>query len=240
MEKQFTIKIPDELYVNSWEQNLTASFTYSGPETLYAVISLVKSEDDVEEVLSILSLEPITNPVFLNTDNYKVVEISANTNTPLAEIIFQRKNSEYVYNYTDFENFDGSVAAVISNPRITDYYTVDYTLNDEKTGYEFKLLPIYKYPQQLNILGEIDRKLELLEYNKTSGGQNQQTLTKINEAIAALNSFKQTIKDERPWKFDKLPDSSAIPPISKALEMSLKPIPVPQPADQPTEQEVSE
>jgi hypothetical protein len=236
MEKQFTINIPDELYVNSWEKNLTATFTYNGPDKVYAVIQLIKSQDDNvpdEEVFNTISTEQIDSEIFLDVEKYKIIEISANTDTALAELLYQRKNDGYSYVYQDVENFDGSTGVIISNPRITDYYTVVYSLNDEKTKYELKMLPIYKFPQQLEIVAEVDKKLELLNYNKDSvSTHTSETINKITQAIATLNSFKETIKNERPWKFDKLPDSNVIPKISKSLEMSLKPIPAPveQPA----------
>lgn len=237
MQKQFTIKIPDELYVNSWEKDLSATFTYNGPDTVYVVLSLIKNDgsENVEEVFNFAFFEPVTNPIFQNVEKYKIVEISAEQNTALAEALFQKNNSNYEYTFTDEENFDGSMAAVISNPRITDYYTVNYSLNTEKTNYEFKLIPLYKYPQQLEIYNEVEQKLSLLEYNRDSVQHSAQILAKITQAIDTLNNFKVSIKDQRPWKFDKLPDSSVIPQISKAVEMSLKRIPIPEQQVQPEE-----
>jgi hypothetical protein len=237
MQKQFTIKIPDELYVNSWEEDLSATFNYNGPDTIYVVVSLIKQDDneDVEEVFNFAFFEPVENPIFQDTEKYKILEISAEQNTALAELLVQKNNPNYEYTYADEENFDGSICAVITNPRITDYYLLDYSLNNENTAYEFKLVPNYKYPQELSILREVEDKITLLEYNRDNVQHSAQNLTKITQAIDTLNNFKVSIKDQRPWKFDKLPDSSAVPQISKAVEMSLKSIPVSEQQAQPEE-----
>jgi hypothetical protein len=179
MQKQFTIEIPDELYVNSWEEDLSATFTYNGPDTIYVVVSLIKQDDneDVEEVFNFAFFEPVENPIFQDTEKYKIIEISAEQNTALAELLVQKNNSNYEYTYADEENFDGSIAPVITNPRITDYYTLNYSLNSENTGYEFKLVPNYKYPQELSILREVEDKITLLEYNRDNVQHSAQNLT---------------------------------------------------------------
>lgn len=233
MEKQFSVNIPDELYVNSWEQNLTATFTYSGPEFIYAIISLIKHQDPdqpTQEVFSRVSFEAVQDPVLLNQDNYKILTISANDQPALAELFFQLNNTGYQYSYVDHVNYDNSVAAVISNPRITDYYSFVYEIDVDTGEYKFKLIPIYKEPNNLSIISTINNKLELLKYNRDSVTNTPQMLTSINAAITQLEQFKETVKNQRPWHFDVLPTDDAIPKISRALEMSLQKIPPTPPA----------
>jgi len=44
MQKEFTVNIPDELWVDSWENELTTTYTYEGPQNFYLGIDDNKSQ----------------------------------------------------------------------------------------------------------------------------------------------------------------------------------------------------
>ena len=51
MQKTFTVQVPDELWVNTWDLNNSVDYEYSGPEEVYALI------DDRKNLIS-FSINP--------------------------------------------------------------------------------------------------------------------------------------------------------------------------------------
>lgn len=226
MQKVFSIEIPDEIYINSWENNLTASFTYDGPETVYAVIST--------DSLIGVSVDPYeSDSAFVtDTEKYTILEIDAETNTSLAHIIYEMKNYEYAYEYEDITNHDGSTWAEITNYRLKDYYALRYDIDTDPA--ELKLEPIYNEAWQLPQLIESNNILEKLIYNRDNIEHSESNSALIISSIALLEEYIATIATARSWRYEEF-DMTEIPSISKALSKVLvnKPIPEPEPIEYP-------
>jgi hypothetical protein len=126
MSKTFTVQVPDQLWVDIWDTNKTESYTYSGPDTLYVLVS---SENN--EVIE-WSLEPIPSP-----ENAIVVTVDATNsdNLPIAHYLHS-DISEHEYTYEDETNHDGSVYQKITNPTIQDYFDILY---DNDNGLQLTL-----------------------------------------------------------------------------------------------------
>ena len=231
MQKVFTVDIPDEIYIDSWENGRTASFTYDGPETVYAVIS---SES---QTLGETSLEPFPDDsvYIIDAEKYNVLEISAETDTALAYYILESMdNTPYQYEYIDVENHDGSIFAEPTNYRLKDYFEIIYDIDLETPI--LKIIPTYMSTEswELEQLPIVRDKLEILIYNRDNVDHTESNSALIASSILALEEYKSTIASARSWKYETI-DMTEIPAVSKSLEKMLTPVPivVPDPIEYP-------
>lgn len=186
MEKILTLNIPNELWVNDFSENATASYTYTGPERVWLVI---------EPSYSITGEVYDTEP---NTDKIKLeVDIStANTDTLACIIsIQQNKNTEYVYEYTTETNHDGSTYSKITNPKVSDYYIFKY---NTASGIEKELL--VKDTANPNYKIALDRKNYVEKYAVAFDFEQTDT-DKINTYLTSINNYIETISTAYPWKY---------------------------------------
>lgn len=223
MQKEFTINIPDERWIDSWDNNLTLTKTYTGPSKFYAPISL-----ETNTVVGVyFETTPTTGP-YIDAEKFSLYEIDANVDTSIAQVVLETTNDEYKQNYIhEFEDetlHDGSVYAKSTNPMVSEYYRIAYDSATTKVI----LQPIFSDAWQLPQLAVVNQKLAVLNYNKTSVSFSQPMLTKITTAITQLEAYKATIVNARNWKYDTF-DMDEIPAISKSVEQALKPVPVQEP-----------
>ena len=223
MQKQFTVSIPDERWIDSWDSNLTLTKTYTGPSKVYAPINL-----ELNSLVGVYFDSSPTQGPYANTDNYNLYEIDADTDTAIAQLVQETVDDEYKLNYIrEFEDetlHDGSIYAKTTNPMVSDYYRLRYDTLTSKIVLEAIFNDNWRIPQ----LGVVNNKLEVLNYNKTNIAFSETMLAKITAAIAQLETYKATIVNARNWKYDTF-DMSEIPQISKSVEQALKPIPVQEP-----------
>lgn len=224
MEKQFTISIPDERWIDSWEANLTLTKTYSGPSKFYAPIDL-----KLNTLVGVYFESLPTDGPYLNTEKFNIYEIDANTDTAVAQLILEITSDEYKQNYVrEYEDeilHDGSIYAKTINPMLTDYFRLTYDTATEKVIPE----PIFTDNWRIPQLDLVDQKLDLLKYNRDNIAFSEVTLSKINLAITELEAYKATIITARKWKYDSF-NMTEIPVVPKSVEQALKPIPVQEPA----------
>lgn len=223
MQKEFTINIPDERWIDSWDNNLTLTKTYTGPSKFYAPISL-----ETNTVVGVyFETTPTTGP-YVDIEKFSIYEVDADVDTAIAQVILETTNNEYKQNYIhEFEDevlHDGSIYAKPTNPMVSNYYRIFYDIEATK----LILQPIFNDAWQLPQLLIVNQKLDLLNYNKINVNFSQAMLTKITAAIAELETYKATIVNARNWKYDTF-DMDEIPKISKSVEQSLRPIPVQEP-----------
>lgn len=223
MQKEFTINIPDERWIDSWDNNLTLTKTYTGPSKFYAPISL-----ETNTVVGVyFETTPTTGP-YVDIEKFSIYEVDADVDTAIAQVILETTNNEYKQNYIhEFEDevlHDGSIYAKPTNPMVSNYYRIFYDIEATK----LILQPIFNDAWQLPQLLIVNQKLDLLNYNKINVNFSQAMLTKITAAIAELETYKVTIVNARNWKYDTF-DMDEIPKISKSVEQSLRPIPVQEP-----------
>jgi hypothetical protein len=207
MTKQFTVNVPDELWVDSWTENRTMSWTYEGPERIYVklrhdftVAEWSDSEFDPETVQS----------------NEKVIELDSATSV---DVMFYLTNQGQLaeHEFEDETNPDGSIYKKISNPNIYDIFYIDY---DDQQG--FSLKAIYKAK---DTFGEL-RAREKLTYVKTYDDLydfDEETQAAIDKFIADTEQYLSDMAGIYPWKYVTLPDNS--PRIPALLIEKFKPLP---------------
>jgi len=223
MQKEFTINIPDERWINSWDNNLTLTKTYIGPSKFYAPIDL-----EINNLLGVYFENAPTEGPYTNIEKFSIYEIDANTDTAIAQVVQESTSDEYTAAYIrEFDDevlHDGSIYAKTTNPMVSDFYRLRYDIETSKIVLEAIVNDNWQIPQLIFV----NQKLDLLNYNKNNIAFSQAMLTKINTAIAQLETYRSTIVDARKWKYDTF-NMSEIPQIPKSVEQALKPVPVQEP-----------
>lgn len=228
MQKEFTIDIPDERWIDSWEDNLKLTKTYSGPSKFYAPVNL-----ETNTLVGVyFEIAPTEGP-YSNNDKFSLSEIDANIDTAIAQVILETTNEEYRAAYIrEFEDetlHDGSIYAKTTNPMVSDYFRIAYDIENAKIILEAIINDSWELPQ----LDTVNQKLDILKYNRDNINFSSTMLSKINTAITELETYKSTIANARKWKYDNF-NMSEIPQISKSVEQALKPIPVQEPTQPAT------
>lgn len=228
MQKEFTIDIPDERWIDSWEDNLKLTKTYSGPSKFYTPVNL-----ETNTLVGVyFEIAPTEGP-YSNNDKFSLSEIDANIDTAIAQVILETTNEEYRAAYIrEFEDetlHDGSIYAKTTNPMVSDYFRIAYDIESAKIILEAIINDSWQLPQ----LDTVNQKLDILKYNRDNINFSSTMLSKINTAITELETYKSTIANARKWKYDNF-NMSEIPQISKSVEQALKPIPVQEPTQPAT------
>ncbi len=131
MNKEFTINVPDEIWVNAWDDSNTETYTYVGPETIYVLIS--DRTDDVS-----MSSESEITVEDGNLDFVVEVDATVDANLPVAHWLHSQ-GTEIEHTFANETMHDGSVYSGIANPAIHDYFSIAYNRGDGVT-----IQPIYK------------------------------------------------------------------------------------------------
>lgn len=202
MEKTFTVNVPDELWVDSWNTNKTETYTYIGPSSIKVLIETTDewefldwSETDFEREIQ---------------EHEIVVDLEVTDETVAVAHWIVSKNNEYEYTYETITNHDNSTYEQISNPRIQDYFDIRY-----RPSSKFFLDTIYKDHETQNEKIAKERK-EYVEKYKNAYDFDEATQTKINEFITAVNSYLDTMVTAYPWKYITI-DKNEIPKIPAVL-----------------------
>lgn len=201
MEKILTLNVPNELWVNNFSENKTATYTYSGPSTVWLVIESNGSISD-----SVFDAEPETTKTKIEVD------IATANNATLAAVIGLKQNldTDYEYTYTPETNHDGSVYQKIANPKVGDYYLFNYNTSQ---GVVLEL--IVKDPKISNWQIAQDRKAYVVKYDDAFDFETADQ-TKIDTYLAAINAYLTTIENAYPWKFITV-NKSEVPKIPVSL-----------------------
>lgn len=192
MEKTLTLKVPNELWVNDFSQNKTATYTYTGPDKVWLLV-----EPNTGTVFDELyEIKPDAD----NAGSKELLEINISTasEAELAAVIgIKRKLSSepYVYTYVDQTNHDGSIYKAISNPTIFDYYTFKYV---PVQGIVLEL--VYKDPVNPNMAIALERK-NYVEKFANAFEFDVADSEKITAFLTAINTYIATISNAYPWKF---------------------------------------
>lgn len=196
MKKQFTYKIPDELYVNSFEKNLSYSGTYDGPDKLYVL---------VEDGGFVTRWGTSPTEEIYNSITSKEIELDPKVNPEVAFYLTQASDMEYVYTFTETKNPDGSIYNELANPKLKDYYWLVYHDNDTHP-WEFRLITkAIESGEEATIkenLAFVKQYSDKYSFDAT----NQKIIdTYIKNAEAYLNE----VANYKPWKFVKFPSDNA-------------------------------
>lgn len=210
MQREFTINVPDELWVDSWENNLTATYTYDGPETLYVRL---RDENDICEV-SADTLTPGTNEI--------VVTVNANNYPERAKLLqewFLGTITEDIFE--NVTNPDGSVYAKITNPNLREYYSLSYlpVANDTDSELGFQLVPNYK-DTKTELLIEAERRRDYVQKYLDVYDLDGDVGTAANNFMTAINSNITELTGQYPWKYVN-PPAVTIAKIPLSLSTAL-------------------
>lgn len=202
MEKTFTIDVPDQLWVDSWTNNETETYTYTGPETLYVLI------DNVSDAVLYSSVENIELP---ESSNNFVVEIDATNDaqTPIAHY-FNTQGVQHEYTYEDETNHDGSIHQKITNPVLQDYFDIEYD-----RGVGLVLEPIYKRTKTI-AEEKAEKRLEYVKKYNNIYDFDEEIQGIIDKFLSDMTAYMTTMTVVYPWKYVTI-DENEIPRIPASL-----------------------
>jgi hypothetical protein len=199
MIKQFTIKVPDEPGLSTFNLGLTETYTYDGPEVISALIDIGSG-----------NLEGM-NPESYNPDFGMVVDVNANDFTEVAYFIYNEYRErgdeapkEQEYEVIEMEN--GDIYKKPINLDLNDHYTIIY--DHEESCFVFNP----KAMSTLNILsldiGDKISKFNFILNNELSKKDLGQEMTISDQDIAEIQSYihnaSEYIKNNpelHPWKY---------------------------------------
>jgi len=200
MKKEFTINVPDEIWVDSWEENKTETWTYEGPEKIWVLINT--------QTNAVLNHE-LAKSNELKNDNILEIEINANENPEIAHWFIETGENREI-EFVDEINHDGSIHKSPVNLIILDYFIVEYSpleglflspiIKENKTVNEEKAEKRLAFVKKYDNLYEFDEEIQL----------------KIDETIKRLEDYLKLLEKARPWKYVTL-DEKEIPRIPYIL-----------------------
>lgn len=209
MEKTFTINVPDEIWVNSWNDNKTETYTYNGPSVIKVLVEtkgewgvLNWSESDFGEL----------------QDHETVVDITVDDSNVAVAHWLVSKDAEHTYTYTAVDNHDGSQYDKMDNPRIQDYFEIGYNPQDG-----FKLLAIYKKTETSVEMVAKERKEFVKKYDDAYDF-DADTQTTIDNFLTAIDTYLTAMETVYPWKYVAI-DKSEVPKIPASLITAFKELP---------------
>jgi len=213
MEQEFTIAIPDEIWVDTWDDSNTATYTYVGPETMYVLIS-DRSDDVSRWSESAITVEDG------NLDFVVEIDATVDANLPVAYWLHSQGTDDE-HTFANETMHDGSVYSGIANPSIHDYFSISYSRGDGVT-----IQSIYKNPTLEN---EVVADTRLAYVNKYANAYEfDDTVTGIiTTFVAAVATYKALVATSYPWKFTTL-DVAEVPRIPASLVVAFNAMPDPE------------
>lgn len=198
MSITFTKKVPDELYVDSFEKELEATYSYNGPKTLKVL---------VEKVSGLVSNIIEDDDFKYNQDHYAIVDIDSSLNPDVAEYIFNTTIPERIFE--DEILVDGSIYKKITNPTLRDYFSLHYNFEEDSWVWNV----IVRNPS--TIMRDLAIKNREFVSSNLSLIKDDKVLTDMaNNYIKQLDNYITSGKGSIPmWKLDefKLSDVPMIP-----------------------------
>lgn len=188
MQKEFTIAVPDEYWVDSWTENKTMTWVYQGPDTLYILL-------DHQEIIKSWSQEEIVRDE--STDVEKVRILHAEEDLAAAHWLTSL-GRDHQYQYAESTNHDGSIYRYYTNPRIRDLFELFYSSN---TG--FRLEPIYKNTEtwcerEAKKRKEFVKKYhDLYEFGEEINNEVRDYFKKIDDYLGKMEKIY-------PWKYAEI------------------------------------
>lgn len=220
MQKEFTVNVPDELWVDSWENALTQTYTYNGPQYFYIGLG----DKNNELVVKFGDLESEADPFTAeeSADFIYSLTIDADVNPELAYMLYIHDHEDHMF--TEITNHDGSIYQQISNPCMKDYFTLEYKSNaDDPDVKEAFLDPIYKDTNNI-LLSTAKTRLSVVQKYDNAYDFDEADQTKIDTFISTINTYIDSIATAYPWKYITV-DISEIPKIPASLQLLFNQLP---------------
>lgn len=202
MEKTFTVNVPDDLWVDSWAENNTTTYTYNGPETLNVLVSL-------EGEFNIISWSEAEFDIEIDEEKQAIVQLDANTDTSFAYAM-HHSSDEWEYTYTTINNHDGSTHEEMSNPKLLDIYDLNYSPADG-----FSLDPIYKNSETMNEKTAKERRAYVVKYDDAYDFDTD-TQAIIDTFKTNIANYLDSMSTVYPWRYIEI-DANEIPKVPASL-----------------------
>jgi len=220
MQKEFTVNVPDELWVDSWDDSLTATYTYEGPQYFYIGFDSNFSA----KILPNHAVEPgaETDP-FSDEQAANFIEIitlDANENPDIAYMLYAPYVDHDDHTFEDVANHDGSTYKKITNPHMHDYFELRWN----KGVIELPTLHarIKDTSNPLHTTAK-NRLAHIQKYNNAYDFSTDDQAT-IDTAITAFNTYIDTVSTAYRWKYVEY-DLTEVPKIPAALQILFNQLP---------------
>lgn len=200
--QEYTVNVPDELWVDSWDNSDTVTYTYEGPDTVYAVLR--------GNIVSTVSVDP------LNAEEYTgqtIVEIDATAQPDVADWIHPTPE-DFSHTHTTETNPDGSTWGRITNPGVRDWFELIPALPNED-GFKVQLAALIKDPISTFEVKAKARKDYVVKYNEAYDF-DADTQATIDQFLTNINAYLTTYETLYPWKYVNMPEGS-MPKIPSSL-----------------------
>ena len=212
--KEFTIDVPDELWIDKHDDSNTATYTYTGPDKVWLGSNNEQDinytsfdEPDAEEIAD------------LGEKGITVIEIDCDAQ-PEIGMWSQPIADDFAHTFEDeTQAFDNSVYKKITNPSINDWMDC---IVDPEDKTKIKLTPIYKTTDTAPEIKAKARKAYVEKYNNQYSFTTEQQ-TAIDKFISDIDTYIALYAECYPWKFATISEGSMpqVPADLGALFQSL-------------------
>jgi hypothetical protein len=200
MIKEFTIKIPDEPGLETFDLGLTQTFSYTGPEVISALVDIGSG-----------NLEGM-NPEAYNPDFCTVIDVDAEKFPEIAYFIYNEHREldegelpkEQEYESIEMEN--GDIYQKPINLDLNDHYTIRYDHEDSCFVLEPKCMSTinvvsYSLMDKVSkfnfVIGNESTKLELGQQTAVSN----EILEEIKSYIETATNYIENNPELHSWKY---------------------------------------
>jgi len=217
MTQDFTISVPDQLWVDSWADNATKTYTYDGPETVYVEV----------QTSDYAIVNTSTETLTADEGNTFIVEVTAADYPERALAVVEGNDTEgYTHTYTDEAQFDDSVYKKISNPRLIDYFDMTYHPIPADQDPELGLnLVVRTKTTESPALVEAKRRQAYVQKFADQFEFDSDDQTKVDTYLTSIANHITTLSTAYPWKFDGGVPTSSIPKIPASLVVLFNTLP---------------
>ena len=189
--QEYTVNVPDELWVDSWNNENTATYTYQGPDTVYAVIE--------NGQVTTVSVEELSSDDYPNGN---IITISATAQPDVADWIHPTPE-DFSHTHVTETNPDGSTWQKISNPGIRDWFQLAPALPNEN-NFAVQLVANIKDPTTQHEIKARQRLAYVKKYDDAYEFDNDTQLL-IDTFISNMTIYLNTYAPIYPWKYISVP-----------------------------------
>jgi hypothetical protein len=220
MQKEFTVNVPDELWVDSWDDGLTATYTYEGPQYFYigfdSKLGATILPNHIVEADS--ETDPFSDEQASNF--IEIITLDANENPDIAYMLYAQFMEHADHTFEDVANHDGSIYKKITNPHMHDYFELQWNNGVAE-------LPTLqaRVKDTSNILHTTakNRLASIQKYNNAYDFDADDQAT-IDATIATFNTYIDTVSTAYRWKYTDY-DLTEVPKIPAALQILFNQLP---------------
>jgi len=220
MQRQFTVNIPDELWVDSWDEELTAAHVYEGPQYFYIALDGNNSIMDIKYGDLETEAESFSDEEIAKYDYTLTIDAEVNPEIAYGLYVHVHDDREF----EDVINHDGSIYKKITNPCLRDYFTVDFrSTSEDPSQKEAFLSPIYKDTTNVLHATALER-LNIVKKYSDAYDFDVDDQTKIDAFIETMTAYVELVSTAYPWKYITM-NTSEVPKVPVALQLLFNQLP---------------